>query len=296
MLSKLRYFEDNTDFDLNVAKQRVNLNGLAHCLNVEPGEIRPVEGGTLGLCYLVRLNEGVSFLKTHIDMRGQQNLIKEKAILSGLYGDQIEVRCIDTGEEESRRLWLSMRQLVSSAVEKPPCQMLRMSKALQHALSGLPVTQTVPAQDNIYSILRHGNAALKNLEQQRLINGSLAQRLNSCFLLLEDQIGQYPLCICHGDLGPQNIMNNGANCIVIDWEDAFWGVEGYDYLYWLTFVQNRKYYTQKVLGCTPLGYNLEKSIIALIVALKSDLAVKRNLHLNYKISVQERLLEILSLC
>ena len=46
-------------------------------------------------------------------------------------------------------------------------------------------------------------------------------------------------CLCHGDLGPRNIMSQGGGPVAIDREDAFWGVEGYDYLLWLTFLREQ---------------------------------------------------------
>ncbi len=90
-------------------------------------------------------------------------------------------------------------------------------------------------------------------------------------------------------------MFDGKTPVVIDWEDAFWGIEGYDYLFWLTFFDNRKYYSQKIFGKTPWGKEIEIAILILIVVLKSELSFRSNRYKENKLTFDERIVEILNL-
>jgi hypothetical protein len=90
-------------------------------------------------------------------------------------------------------------------------------------------------------------------------------------------------------------MLNGVMPIAIDWEDAFAGVAGYDYLYWLTFMENRPFLREAAFGRTGLAVEVERAILALVVLLKSYLAVLSGAHLSHKVAAEARIAEVLDL-
>lgn len=82
---------------------------------------------------------------------------------------------------------------------------------------------------------------------------------------------------------------------VIDWEDAFRGIAGCDYLYWLTFMENRPFLQKATFGRTDLSPDGERAILVLVVLLKSYLANVSGDHLKHAVSAQVRIAEILDL-
>jgi hypothetical protein len=69
------------------------------------------------------------------------------------------------------------------------------------------------------------------------------------------------------------MLSRGRN-IIIDWEDSFAGFAGYDYLCWLTFMDNRKYRSRSILGYTDLDEKSERGVLLTIVAIKSLISVR----------------------
>jgi hypothetical protein len=112
---------------------------------------------------------------------------------------------------------------------------------------------------------------------------------------LEDRLTRLPRALSHGDFGPKNVMVRGAVPLAIDWEDAFWGIAGYDYLYWLTFMENRPFLQSAAFGRTGLGPDVERAILALVVLLKSYLAFCSGAYLDHAVPIQARIAEILEL-
>ena len=90
-------------------------------------------------------------------------------------------------------------------------------------------------------------------------------------------------------------MLKGSIPIVIDWEDAFLGFEGYDFLYWLTFFKNRKFYSRDMFDLTEFGCELGSAIMVLILVLKSELALSSGEYDVHSMSINDRLLEVINL-
>ena len=100
---------------------------------------------------------------------------------------------------------------------------------------------------------------------------------------------------CHGDLSDKNIMLKDGHQIVIDWEDAMLGSNKFDLGYWLTFMNQRKYYQTREFK-NFLG--VEKDIfffMVLVLLLKSYLSVLDGSISKNKVSVQERIEELYDL-
>ena len=163
-------------------------------------------------------------------------------------------------------------------------------------LKNFPYTDLIQEKYNFEYLLVEAIKSSFHLFDLGLINSFTYEKLKENFTLLEDIVGHFNPIICHGDLSPKNIMENDkGNIIAIDWEDAFWCFEGYDYLYWLTFYGNRKYYSNAILGHTVWTKKQEVAIMTLVIVLKCELSFRmKNYHTN-KLTFDERISEILHL-
>lgn len=242
-------------------------------LNLSLTHVTPVQGGTSGQCYKADIGGVPVFLKTHA------NIAREAAVTAAAY-PQMNVRLAGS--------WMISPWL---APAKPAPQDVKTLIAQYSAnLAGLsPVA--VPPEDDISRLLAYGYQALDTLD---IADGTRA----ALRLLFDDLNAALPglaRVMCHGDLGPKNIMAADGAFVAIDWEDAFWGVAGYDYLFWLTFFENRPHLHQYKPGGTPLGARLERAVLALIVALKCELSYRQNTHTGNAITFDARIREVLDL-
>jgi len=90
-------------------------------------------------------------------------------------------------------------------------------------------------------------------------------------------------------------MEDPDGVVVVDWEDAIWAPSGYDYLYWVTFLTNRRWLVKEELNVTGLGLRTEIALMVMIVLLKSVIGVRSKASATYTIGINERLSEILNL-
>lgn len=258
------------------------------------GDVRlePVSGGTLGVCFFAYGEHGRRFLKTHGSMPWARDcLAKEISILDHLYGSSLAIERI---EKEDGRLLMLMDEL-KPAVETSVEQILDLTELYTRSLVDFPDTHLVPVVDNFASLLSEGQQALALLSERRLLSSGLQKQLADHLDALLRLAPHLTPCICHGDLGPKNILTDGKTLFAIDWEDAFWGFLGYDYLYWLTFFDNRRHHSPAMLGRTIWGKEAEISIIMLIVLLKCGLALRNNSHQGNVLTFEQRLGEIAAL-
>jgi hypothetical protein len=254
----------------------------------------PASVGTLGVCFHLELAGARRFLKTHrLGEEGRANLEKEADILYRLYGntvllDQIELQ-LDGG-----RLCLIMVELSPLTVPMSPEEAAAIVRKYTRRLNGYRPSNMMRDWD-LEHYITHGRRAMATLADRSLIGKATAAELQKKLKLLETGLANLPRALCHGDFGPKNIMRYGARPIAIDWEDAFWGVAGYDYLYWLTFLDNRRFLCSSALGRTGLDPAVERALLALVVLLKSSLSVLSGTYLQNTIPIEVRIGEILAL-
>jgi len=78
-------------------------------------------------------------------------------------------------------------------------------------------------------------------------------------------------------------------------EDGFWGIAGYDYLYWLSFFNNRKWLTRAALAHAPLAHADAVALLVVILVLKAWLAVCNGSYRRHSLSPNQRLREAINL-
>jgi hypothetical protein len=294
VLGKIAFFETDDHPDIAADRARI-LPALRQHLQSSGRDavVTPAPGGTLGICFDAEIAGEKRFLKTHLpDAAARASLAREADILSRLYGrtivrDRFEVPLADG----STRLCLLMLALAPLPAPIEPADAAAMARECRERLGDWKPDDLPSFEHYLASAAR----ALKALSDRGLLQQASATELRRLMSELEEHYPKLPAALCHGDFGPKNIMLEGAEPRVIDWEDAFLGIAGYDYLYWLTFMENRPFLQTAAFGRTGLSPDVERAIFALIVLLKSYLAVCSGAYLKHAVSPQARIAEILEL-
>lgn len=294
MLSKIAFFETDDRPDIAADRARLltalrgHLQSIGH--NVT---ITPAPGGTLGACYDADVSGEKRFVKAHLPgASARASLAKEADILEQLYGNTVVIDRLEIPlADGTMRLCLMMPALVPLAAPMPPADAATMADAFSERLKNWRPGHLA----SFHHYLASAERALKTLPERGLLERSNAAEVRRLIVLLGERLPDLPEALCHGDFGPRNIMLQGAAPRAIDWEDAFRGIAGYDYLYWLTFMENRPFLQTAAFGRTDLSPDVERAILVLVVLLKSYLAVLSGAHLTHAVSAQDRITEILDL-
>lgn len=294
MLSKIAFFEADDRPDIAADRARLLPALRQHLQSLDRNAtVAPAPGGTLGACYDADVSGEKRFLKTHLPGPSPRaSLAKEADILEQLYGntivlDRFEIPLADGTE----RLCLMMPALARLATPIEPADAAAMAYACSERLKDWRWDRLASFEHYLASAIQ----ALKTLSSRGLLEQAGAAEVRRLIALLGDRLADLPEALCHGDFGPKNIMLQGTAPRVIDWEDAFRGIAGYDYLYWLTFMENRPFLQKAAFGRTGLSPDVERAILVLVVLLKSYLAVLSGEHLKHAMSAQARIAEILDL-
>lgn len=280
------------------AKAKVSTLALVDLFKKKQIELllSPMNIGTLGLSFKALVNGSPCFLKTHLNSTASKNnLVKEISLLKLLYGDEVKCEAIELiNYEDGAQIWMLMNVLEPIRQDLLPDDILTLISDFDKLNSALSLAQ-VASMDNFDTLLQEGREALSLLIRENFLAGRCAVGASELLALVGVNKGSFAPSICHGDLGPQNIMANKQKKIAIDWEDAFYGVQGYDYLYWLTFFQNRQYYSRAVLEKSGLDFQMAKGIMTLIILIKSKLSLISGNMKSHSVSINDRLLEVINL-
>ncbi|BBO11176.1 MULTISPECIES: phosphotransferase family protein [Bradyrhizobium] len=294
MLGKIAFFETDDRPDIAADRARIQPALLQHLQSSGRDiSVTPALGGTLGICFDAVIAGEKRFLKTHLpgpDARG--SLTREADILVRLYGTAIVLGRFEAPlADGTSRLCLLMPALTPLSAPIEPANAIATIRECSQRFGDWRPDDLPAFEQYLASAAR----ALKTLSERGLLSHASAAELRRLIARLEDRLPSPPQTVCHGDFGPKNIMLEGNVSRVIDWEDAFLGIAGYDYLYWLTFMENRPFLQTAAFGRTGLPGEIERAILALVVLLKSYLAVCSGAYLKHAVSPQERIAEIIEL-
>lgn len=294
MLSKIAFFETDDRPDIAADRARLLPALRQHLRSFDRNAaVTPASGGTLGACYDADISGEKCFLKTHLPgASARASLAREADVLARLYGstivlDRFEIPLADG----TARLCLMMPALTPLAGPLDPVD----AAAMAEACSGQLKDWRPDGLASFEHYLASATKALKTLSSRGLLDEANVAEVHRLTALLGDRLPHLPEALCHGDFGPKNIMLQAGAPRVIDWEDAFRGIAGYDYLYWLTFMENRPFLQKAALGRTGLSPDVERAILVLVVLLKSYLAVLSGEHLKHAVSAEDRIAGILDL-
>ena len=292
MLSKIAFFEADDRPDIAAERARLLPALRQHLQSLgRNATVTPASGGTLGACFDAEIAGEKRFLKTHLP-GARDSLGREADALAQLYGstivlDRFEVPLADG----TARLCLMMPALALLAGPLEPAEAASLADACSERLKDWQPDGLASFEPYLASAA----TALKTLSSRGLLEQASAAEVRRLIALLEHRRADLPEALCHGDFGPKNIMRQAGALRVIDWEDAFRGIAGYDYLYWLTFMENRPFLKTAAFGRTGLPPDIERAILVLVVLLKSYLAVLSGEHLKHALSAEDRIAEILDL-
>lgn len=143
---------------------------------------------------------------------------------------------------------------------------------------------------NIEKLIQKAELKVRKMDDSQIIDGDTSSLLIEAFGKLTSYLAGMTLLQCHGDLGPRNILlSSDGRPIVIDWEDRLWSFKNYDYLYWLTFFENRSLVSRENL--IKSGHPLEicQATMAAIVVLKESIFISEGLEIQGRQSAQDRI-------
>lgn len=300
MLNKLeyyrsQYYRDNLANSPDIIKisgesYRAELQTILTYLKI-PGKIQPLSGGTLGITYTVTYPSGTTHVaKTHLSgAEYRAALCKEAELLKLLYADEIYLKTVNWNE----KVWMFMESLAPIQHKIVPDDIESILKSVQERAHGKDFSCLASS----YTMEKLLDAAAKErefLHKKGFFSDRLNQELHGLLFQLKDEIKHLPRCLCHGDLSNKNLMQKELDkIIVIDWEDSFWGIDGYDYLYWLTFFENRCFYSKKVFDNVPYSNDTIKGVLAMILIIKSAISYYSGSYLRNSKTFEDRIVELL---
>lgn len=292
MLSKLARFASTSAAAITDARAHVEPISLENFYGDALDDPVRVAGGTLGVSFLARIDGQRRFFKTNAFKDGRSRLEMEFSLLEVLYGARLELERLELPDIGGSRLWIVMSALSDVPEDIAPDRIASITEGLARSLLEPRARSAVPVGDDFIRLIEIGELALASLTNTRLLTPDTARQVKTALAVLRRAEPGLERRICHGDLGPRNIMTDADGPVVVDWEDAFCGFHGYDRLYWLTFFQNRKYMVRENLGFTALGLEFEVAVLVLVILLKCHLAFASGSNLNHSLDFEGRLREV----
>ena len=266
---------------------------LAPHLGASLADLRVVGGGTSGICFTAHVAGRALFLKTHATAENAARLRQEATLLDALHGQEIGVRQLET--RPPLRNWLVCNALPELGAKLSPVDLAAVVADYQRRFArAADQLEALPLPD-FAALLTAGDMALDRLTRESLLNPGLERWLAEALAGLHAAAPRLWRVICHGDLGPRNLLRLGSRPVAIDWEDAFWGIQGYDQLYWLSFMENAPWLRAGWTRLTALPPELERGLLGVIALLKSLLAVASGAYRQHRVPIAERLGEIANL-
>lgn len=295
MWSKLLFLEEKLDFS-EISKEASEFETVLNRWSSEIGRVFQIERlnlGTLGIVFKLSSDKEVLIAKWNGDSpRAQRALEWEFEIMNFLYS---EIIWIDKIYCNSPNLEFLIMDYLSPDLLHPD-QVYLLQSDFNHKLKRLELFEKIPDYLNLKNLCARAFIAADEMLQSNILDSALLSEIQSYLRALAGYVENVPREICHGDLGPKNILFRKRIPIAIDWEDVFWGIRDYDYLYWLTFLENRKFYSTDVLDHVSHPLEISQAIMLMVVVLKEDLARRSGISMQGRLPVSERVIELLQIC
>lgn len=291
MLSKYYHIEKN-DLETFKVDRNILLSALLGILKEEYEEVKIEQtypGGTLGIFFELYIGGKRKFAKTHQQgSRYRENLEKEIKIMSVVYGDIMEIERIEIEVESEKFIFMVMDYLLPGMSIEPE----EVLKCIEHYQQKLG-QKKVCVKYTFGQVLKAGDNSLEILHNREFFTEEMYLRCKeSLGRVAQKDISSFQE-ISHGDLSNVNIMFTQKGIpVVIDWEDSLTAFPEYDYLYWLTFFSQRKYYSSTLFERKGIDRTWGTDIMVLITIVKSYMSYRNEGYRNNKLSFEDRINEI----
>jgi hypothetical protein len=289
MLSKYYYYSKNKTIERVHDSEALKLRHYLSDLGYSEVETEIAQfSSTLGVFYSLKLDGKEYIAKTHLpgDVY-YDNLIKEYEIFHLLYADIMKITLIELECEKNAYIIMDVLSPIDRKI------------SMEIARSLLEEINQKISEDKIHSvrydlgeILSQTLLCTEKMAQKMILSKEIAEKSKEYLHILQKLLLE-PRILCHGDLSNKNIMMCQGEYVFIDWEDALWGVQDYDYCYWLTFLDQRKYYGQEPLRGNHHNVEESKALMLMIVLMKCWISVCNGQVGINKITFDERINEIL---
>jgi serine/threonine protein kinase len=254
--------------------------------------------GTLGVTLKGMLNGQSVFIKSHKpSLFHKYNLEKEFLFLKSVYRDTLVLRIISFFIKGSQFSAIVMTELQGAVTFNSLEQGLKTIESCLVDLVGTSLElenhrKFLVTSDYRFSFLyKKSFYALEFLETRNYISKKLKLKFDQMFTNCGSEVLS-ELCFCHGDLSSKNIMLHGMKPILVDWEDAMLGSKLFDISYWMTFMEQRKYYNSPFFKEFISKNRDVLFYMSIILLLKGYLSVLDGSVQNNNLSIQERIDEI----
>lgn len=299
MISKIIHYEKYSnlqDVEFDVFKEQLYRQFKE--TNKQEIIVHEIEAkGTLGLVFEIEIDGVRFFAKTHKPSSfHRSNLDKEYFLLKSLYGNAIYLKKILLNLDKMNFSIILMDKLDTKSISESFDIKTEIIKGLSKKLNSCELNAyrlkyLVNSAFNYNTLFEKGIFSLEYLFKWNLISQQFSNRLAELFQH-QSLVRPEEEVVCHGDLSNKNILFKGEEAFIIDWEDAISASPKYDLCYWLTFMDQRKYYN------SPVFRDLIKTdpdilyLMSLILVLKGYLSVLDGSIIEHKVSVRERIEEL----
>jgi aminoglycoside phosphotransferase (APT) family kinase protein len=243
----------------------------------EPGSsCSYLSGGASNLTFIKRRGNDESVLRFF--GRGapaRDESLAEADILRACFPENCLVESFETSDHE-----LALLEMTVLAQPRPsPSEVWELQVHFQSAISHSGLESLFSLERDISALGARASLALDIFASDGQLSASEVAHSSSLLANLADFLVEAPRVPCHGDLSPGNVLLNSAvsgnqsGLVAIDWEDRFWGVRDYDFLYWLTFMTNARHLRSESLRIARQPHETSVALVLMIVTLKELIAV-----------------------
>ncbi len=266
-------------------------------INIYDGGVK----GTLGVVFSIEIEGKSFFAKTHKpSVFHRNNLDKEYFLLKNIYDRELyleKISIILLGEVY--HVLIMDRLQVNNSTDSINDKIAYIESTLCE-INKLNTVQKITSHSFFTPEFRfsflYGKAisSLEYLHQHSLIKSSLCNKIHRVFDYYKTH-SNWEQVLCHGDLSNPNIMVKDGLLFILDWEDAFPGSLKYDLSYWLTFMDQRKYYQHEIVKDLIKNDDEIFFYMIMVLVLKGYLSILDGSIFQHKITIHERIEEILEL-
>lgn len=292
MLSKY-YYPKEERADETEADMEGFLSALLCILKGKYGQVdihRTHPGGTLGIFFELDIDGKRKFVKTHQPGNShRENLMNESDIMFLLYQDVIGFERIDVTVCGKTATFMIMDYLLPMSC---PLGLWQIRERIAGYLIKIPVGGT-RVKYTFRNILEAGRESLEILYKKGFLEEPVYESCKKSTVYVAEQYSRLKPAVCHGDLSNVNIMlAPDGTPVIIDWEDALLAFEEYDFLYWLTFFSQRKYYSPELFAQFGIERELGVGVMVLIIIIKSEMSRRNGDYKRNSLSFQRRIEEV----